>query len=58
MLEEQSQIIQDIDTNNFINKVIEESKNNPVIVDFWATWCNPCKQINTYIRKSSFANEW
>ena len=28
MLEEQSQIIQDIDTSNFINKVIEESKNN------------------------------
>ena len=34
MLEEQSQIIEDIDTSNFINKVIEESKTNPVIVDF------------------------
>ena len=51
MLEEQSQIIQDIDTSNFINNVIEESKNNPVIVDFWATWCNPCKQLTPILEK-------
>ena len=51
MLEEQSQIIQDIDTSNFINKVIEESKNTPIIVDFWATWCNPCKQLTPILEK-------
>ena len=51
MLEEQNQIIQDIDTSNFINKVIEESKKNPVIVDFWATWCNPCKQLTPTLEK-------
>ena len=51
MLEEQSQIIQDIDTSNFINKVIEESKKNPVIVDFWATWCNPCKQLTPILQE-------
>ena len=52
MLEEQSQIIQDIDTSNFINKVIEESKNSPIIVDFWATWCNPCKQLTPILEKA------
>ncbi|MDA9708332.1 thioredoxin [Alphaproteobacteria bacterium] len=51
MLEEKSQIIEDIDTSNFINKVIEESKKNPVIVDFWATWCNPCKQLTPILEK-------
>ena len=51
MLKEQSQIIQDINTSNFINKVIEESKKNPVIVDFWATWCNPCKQLTPILEK-------
>ena len=51
MLEEQSQIIEDTDTSNFIKKVIEESKNNVVIVDFWATWCNPCKQLTPILEK-------
>ncbi len=51
MLEERSQIIQDSGTSNFINKVIEESKKNPVIVDFWATWCNPCKQLTPILEK-------
>ena len=51
MLEDQTQIIENIDTSNFINKVIEESKKKPVIVDFWATWCNPCKQLTPILEK-------
>ncbi len=51
MLEDQSLLIEDINTSNFIKKVIEESKNKPIIVDFWATWCNPCKQLTPILEK-------
>ena len=51
MLEEQSSIIENIDTSNFIKKVVEGSKEKTVIVDFWATWCNPCKQLTPILEK-------
>ncbi len=51
MLEEQNLIIEDVDTSNFVKKVVEGSKNKTVIVDFWATWCNPCKQLTPILEK-------
>ena len=51
MLEEKSLLIEDINTSNFIQKVIEESKKKPVVVDFWAPWCNPCKQLTPILEK-------
>ena len=41
----------EVDVNNFMAEVVEGSSKQPVIVQFWAPWCGPCKQLGPILEK-------